>query len=127
MFAKDQASIDYYDKREALLKAQEQKYLSDIENNKAKTGATIEKYKSDASANQIRAGASATNANTGITKAKEQERHNKADEDIKRNKTTYTGSSKYNPTQTPATAPKQPVKKKAAVKQPTNSDPLGIL
>ena len=126
MFAKDQASIDYYDKREALLKAQEQKYLSDIENNKAKTGATIEKYKSDALANQIRAGASATNANTGITKAKEQERHNKADEDIKRNKTTSTGSGKYNPTPT-VEPPKQPVKKKAAVKQPTNSDPLGIL
>ena len=122
MFAKDQASIDYYDKREALLKAQEQKFLSDIENNKAKTGAMIEKYKSDASANQTRAGASATNANTGITKAKEQERHNKADEDIERNKTTSTGSGKYNPTPTTVEPPKQPVKQSTPTK---NTSSLG--
>lgn len=133
----EQRRLNAKDKREELKiaedieyrKAQQEKIKNDIEVNNKKAKVYADKAYSDMQDSHTRAGASVTsagasvmNANTNAEKAKEQERHNKADEDIERNKTTSTSSGKYNPTPTTVEPPKQPVKQSTPTK---NASSLG--
>jgi hypothetical protein len=120
--------------------AQIDKIYGDLDRRENEYGLKVKQFNEQVKKNNwqesvgyMKAGASVTNANAAQQRANDNTTKTKAEIEGRKNGTwnqsSATGSgsgNKYTPTVQPPTPTKQPEKKKAA-KQPTNSDPLGIL